>query len=97
MTNATLRWWNTSRGLKGTWCETEPSDRRERSRWRGRAVIGRDRELVVELMEELVVEVVEEESKALRRGLWRVRRERWVGRWNPSMETSHRSGGLEQI
>ena len=46
--------------------------------------------LVVEVMKELV----EEESKALRRGLWRVRRETWVGRWNPSLETSHRSGGL---
>ena len=63
-------YFNTSRGLKGTWCETVPSDRRERRRWRGRAVIGKDREVV--MVEGLVVE---EENKALMKGLWRVRRE----------------------
>ena len=82
----------TSRGLKGTWCETEPSDRRERRRWRGRAVIGKDREVV--LVGGLVVE---EENKALMKGLWSVRREAWVGRWKPSLETNQRSGAcMEQ-
>ena len=61
---------STSRGLKGTWCETEPSDRRERRRWRGRAVIGKVREVIV-----VGGLVVEEENKALMKGLWSVRRE----------------------
>ena len=83
---------STSRGLKGTWCETEPSDRRERRRWSGRAVIGKDREVV--MVEGLVVEEV---NKALMKGLWSARREAWVGRWNPSLETNQRSGAwLEQ-
>ena len=51
--------------------------------------IGRDRE---EVEEELVVE----ESKVLRRGLWRVRREAMVGREKPSLETSHRSGVFDE-
>ena len=57
--------------MKGTWCETAPSDRRERRRWRGTAVIGRDK-----VVGEWVVKVLMvEEIKSLIRGLWRVSRE----------------------
>ena len=55
-------------------------------------MIGKDREVV--MVEGLVVE---EENKALMKGLWSARREAWVGRWNPSLETNQRSGAcLEQ-
>ena len=76
--------------MNGWWCETEPSDRRARRRLRGRAGTGRDK-----LEVEVDGEEVEESSRVLRRGLWRVRREAQVGKEYPSVETNHRSGGVD--
>ena len=63
-----------------------PCERRERRSCRARAGTGRDR---------VEVEVELDSSRVLRRGLWRVRREAKVGKEYPSMDTSHRSGGLD--
>ena len=38
----------------------------------------------------------EEESRSLRVGLWRERREEWQGREKPSLDTSHKSRGGEE-
>ena len=59
-----------------------------RRRERGRAGTGTDREF-----EQLLVK---EERIVLIMGLCRVRREAWVGRENPSLETSHRLGALDK-